>query len=615
LIRKQRRKAPILEWVPESAFSQAPPNPDAAAPPPERPHERVSRILQQWLHDRPSTERVRLLVTLREDLPELRLPALKPRVAPEAIENIGFRRQRWTILDERTAERHRHHDAFLTRTCPGGILLESFPFANVMHVELPLGAVDALLRDEAVQYVQPAVGNEPPPQQSRTIADGRQYIQSDFWMYWFGVSGNRNASWERIGLLDTGVRASHILLSGRIISAKDCVRTYANQCTLPFDGMTPDPSDNLNHGTASANIISGNLTGFGDAYKGVTLYGINSYKVYNDTTGGLDSAAVLRALTVSGGDNDHIVVAEMQAVETQDGAIATTASNLATTGGQTVVGAMGNGPLPGVNDYLPRSPAVGRMVLGIGAVDFASGQVIAPQSNGPTPDGRIKPDVLLPANVYTASNASDVALRSDTFNDTSCATAFAGAVAAIYYNLPLDSPWTQYLFWHLEYPGLIYAHAIADGRNQFIPDNTQGAGGVRLAGSWCEVGDQYPVSDDGYTIGEVTLDATHSLVDVPFWVHVGPDDPDCPLYDNRIDASIWSEDTPSYPHQDFRLFVLTPQGSLLSTSQLAGSVFQKAIAFGDFRDTQNQYICRILSYPGAPTHPIRVHVFTNTSHR
>ncbi|KDN16920.1 S8 family serine peptidase [Amycolatopsis rifamycinica] len=60
-----------------------------------------------------------------------------------------------------------------------------------------------------------------------------------------------------VGLLDTGVRADHPDLAGKVVEAKD------------FTGTRPDASDDLGHGTHVAGIIAGTGAASGGRYRGV----------------------------------------------------------------------------------------------------------------------------------------------------------------------------------------------------------------------------------------------------------------------------------------------------------------------------------------------------------
>ena len=74
--------------------------------------------------------------------------------------------------------------------------------------------------------------------------------------------------------------------------------------------------------------------------------------------------------------------------------------------GAAVIAANGNfGPGAGT----VRSPAIAHRVIGVGAVDVNTRLTMDYQSRGPTPDGRIKPDIQAPTNTETASRASTTA--------------------------------------------------------------------------------------------------------------------------------------------------------------------------------------------------------------
>lgn len=93
--------------------------------------------------------------------------------------------------------------------------------------------------------------------------------------------------------------------------------------------------------------------------------------------------------------------------------------------------------------------SVGKNILVVGAVESNSGNFddlssIAPISSsgfGPTDDGRIKPDIVAPTNLYTSSSSSNTAY--ETGNGTSAATAvIAGSIALLrehYQNLNPDT--------------------------------------------------------------------------------------------------------------------------------------------------------------------------------
>jgi hypothetical protein len=72
-----------------------------------------------------------------------------------------------------------------------------------MVLELPLGAVRALAELPQVRYIEPAVSGAPPPQSGSDVAAGRALINSDRYF-------NMGPTAGRFGLLDTGVRSTHV---------------------------------------------------------------------------------------------------------------------------------------------------------------------------------------------------------------------------------------------------------------------------------------------------------------------------------------------------------------------------------------------------------------------
>lgn len=530
-----------------------------SVPPDAPPAVRVHRAIDRARSTKPSNEPITVLVTLREKRPHPVLPHLRIDLPRSAGENLRIVEQRQQILRNFGELRRADHRAKLASLGTDFEWRESFTAANSMTVATTVGALDRLLADNDVQFVEPVHGNEPPP--TSTTSTGRTWMGTDFWAYYvFNLSGNRDASWLRVGLLDTGVRSTHTLLANRIGYARDCVRGTSNYCQ---SGTNLDPADHLDHGTASAAIIGGTAN-LGDAYKGVSFYKINSYKVYDDTSGGLNNDAVLRAFAAAEASGDEVIVANMQGMTSTGGAITSAADAAATQYGISVVA----------------------------------------QSQGPTPDGRIKPDILAPSGIDTAGDTSDTAI--DSFGGTSCAAAFGGGLAAVMYNMNYDSWWDGGM--RLDSPGWLYTMALMEGeRDYYFPSfaatsPTAGVGRVKLPTTWCE-------NANGGTLGAVTITPTNTSFEVTV-----PDDSETCGPRTQIDAVIRWVEFAEYPHQRFQLFLYDASNNVLAQSTHETSVFQKIRYKNPSGLTAGPYKIRVFAY-SMPTRNIKLYFRARKSAR
>src|SRR4029079_17021982 len=310
-------------------------------------------------------------VTLKEDLVQPALPPLRddlPRTDPA---NSAIVAQRRDLLQHFAEQRSASHRALLARLKNHVTIKESFTPANLVVVTASRAAVRELFELPEVLYIEFCTNGERPPQaQQRRTGDGRAMIGTDYWTYGvFPSQGSLNAAWERIGLMDSGVRTSHVLLQGRIASAYDCFNTTGNLCVTSGAGINVgDVGIGEGHGTASAAIISGNAS-LGVAYKGVSFYQINSYRVYNDASI-LDFPSVIRAIATAQQNGDQILVAEMQADSSSDHGIAAAADAAVTSTGISIVAAAGN--VPDCPSH-PCSPANARNVVAVGSVTIPTG--------------------------------------------------------------------------------------------------------------------------------------------------------------------------------------------------------------------------------------------------
>jgi hypothetical protein len=182
---------------------------------------------------------------------------------------------------------------------------------------------------------------------------------------------------------------------------------------------------------------------------------------------------------------------------------------------------------------------------------------------------------MAPANIYTASSNADDgdnAILGLTFNATSCATAFAGGLAGVLYEMHKQIPSDPGI--DVDMPGTIYAEAILDGDN-WVFDNNNGVGLVRTPGTWCQNGSKFR--------GEATLTASAPSFDFPFQFY--PDPTGCGQAANRIDGAIWWSEISSAPHLAVNLFLVDPNGNVVDGSTNSASIFQKVRYLGSAANT------------------------------
>jgi serine protease AprX len=536
----------------------------------ERTHPKV----RDWLARGRQEDAVALLVTMRDDKLRPVLPQYREDLLPDAVANVAIERSRLMRMQAFAKVRADAHDAKLRALgADRFIRKESFTAANAMYVETTIGSIARLLADPDVVHIEPAFQSAPPPALP-TVANGRAMMQTDFWITQFAkpigpFPGFRAKTWLRLGLLDTGVRPTHALLNGRIAVARDCYNgTDFSQCV---SGPNVDPIDHDGHGTASAAIISGTAS-LGNDFQGVGFYYIDSFKV--STPQGFDELmATLRAFAAAESVGDKVILPEVQFDASTNSGLAQAADIAFQQYGIAVIAPIGNGTSGGFPTNAARSPGSARNVLGVGAVDIASGQHIISFSQGPTPDGRIKPDIQAPTGANTASAASDSAITLTPFNGTSCAGAFAAGMALVLWNINNDTWGTMN-----DQAGLSYSDALCDG-SQPGPfyDNVDGAGLVRESGNWCENG-------GGMAKGEVTFGPTQNFFDVNLyqldlgafssWDPVTHTGDHCPN-NNQIDAAAWWSESAENAHLQINLFLVNGTGQVVGVGNDPHSVWQK----------------------------------------
>ena len=434
-----------------------------------------------------------------------------------------------------------------------GEVTGEFWLINGVTADMSLSALPQLALRDDVLSIEPSVGGEPPPQDTNTgndVEDGRALIGSDPYFN-LGYSGTY------IGLLDTGVRSTHTLLSSNFGYLRDCVNGGTDCNTTTNPGYNTN-DDFWNHGTASAAIITGNAN-LGARYRGVTSMTVDSWKVY--TNAGLDTNATLRAFQAAVNAFDRVIVAEIQANGTDTSSISTAADN-AFNAGAVVIAANGNN---GPSASTVNAPANAHKAIGVGDVDVQTQTIIASQSRGPAPDGRIKPDIQAPTNTETASNASDTALR--VFTGTSGSTPYAAGAAALLRarlmgsNSAID-------------PGQVYSHLILSGRQPAF-DNNNGCGLIFLP----------PVNGTEW-FGKVSV-SNGSVIDIPLNILAGGTL-------NTLNGALWWPETATQTHNDIDLYLVDPSGVERVSSISTPSVFERARVDGAI--TTGSWKLRIRGY-------------------
>jgi serine protease AprX len=498
-------------------------------PPPQLP--KISPVLTGWLQTNSLSQQVPLIVTFVD---KARIPLL-PELTSDAERGTPSNR-----LSQAVAEVSRNRLAAQApmlqslHSYADFSLVEQYWLVNAAQVSAQLGAVQGLSQSPDVAYIQPVEGGELPPIENQ-VDEGRTLIVSDPY-YNLGLT----APW--IGLIDTGVRASHVLFNApsHLAWLRDCVNGGGDCNGVLNPGF--DTSDGWNHGTSTAAIITGNNR-LGNDYRGVTAVSLDSWKVYPNGVG-LNSAAAIRAIQNAVTASDKVLVGEMQAAETENGAIATAADN-AYNAGAIFVSANGNN---GPNAGTVNSPAIAHKVLGVGGFMVDTLAQYNGQSRGPATDGRYKPDIQTPTWSETASDANDTALQ--VFTGTSGATPYASAAAMLGRN------WLRQF--GIYDNGQTYAFMILYGQHNYPYDNTVGAGPLKME-----------VNGWGYWGKLAVLNG--QTIDIPINVPAGR---------QNFEGALWWPETVLQPHNDLDLFLVDPTGVVRASGVSAPSIFERATVAG-----------------------------------
>lgn len=510
---------------------------------------KISPTLRDLLERTDPDGTIEVVVTLADD--EMRIPLL-PEPQQEGRRDRDLRTVERIVGDLQARRSSSQAEFFRRVELPGRVdVLEHFWITNAVAVKVPVAAVERLAAIDEVRYLQPVVSGEDPPQDANPDNDAivaRGHISSDPYH-------NVGLTSPWLGLLDTGVRRTHAMFNDprRIDWCMDCVNGGVNCNNTGAADF--DCTDIWPHGTSSAGVLSGNANR-GNRFRGVSAILIDSWRIY--TSNGLSTTATIRAIQRAVMVGDRVLVGELQASESESGAIAT-AADAAYDAGAIFVSANGNfGP----QTATVRSPAIAHKVLGVGGFLTTNQNQYTSQGRGPATDGRWKPDIQAPTFSETAHGSSDTALS--VYGGTSGATPYASAAAMLARNwLRQFGNWDN---------GQTYAFMILYGQNPWPYDNTVGAGPLRMA-------------TNGHAWWGKVAVVDNATINIPIPVASGR---------KNFDGALWWPETAAQQHNVIDLHLLDPGGVERAKGYSWVSVFERARVAGAL--TPGTWTLRIRGY-------------------
>jgi len=258
--------------------------------------------------------------------------------------------------------------------------LDRFPYTAL---QVRPGDIDALSRDETVEYIWPDL----PVHTCLDVSVPR--IQAPLvWDAGFRGEG------MKIGIVDTGIDPSHNDFEGRV----DAMASYVGG----------DGTDDNGHGTHVASIAAGTGVTSDGKYEGVApAASLYTAKVL-DARGNGAMSGVMAGIEWAVDQGVHVINLSLGSDGPCDGtdALSTLCDEVAQQFGIVICAAAGNA---GPRASTVGSPGCARWVITVGAVDDAD-NVTNFSSRGPTSDGRVKPDIVFPGAGIVAAQADGTAL-------------------------------------------------------------------------------------------------------------------------------------------------------------------------------------------------------------
>lgn len=511
---------------------------DTVRPVPTDPRLKINPLVRKAIASDPGS-RIEVIVVFSDPVGIPRFP--EPATGERGGGERKFSARREEVIKAIVARRAEDREPQLLLRQSGAEIIERFWLINGYAVQIPAGVLEKLAQDRRVLSIDPTATDIPPPQDANAtndVDDGRALIRSDPYF-----NGGLNTGF--IGLLDTGVRDTHVVFAtpDNLDFLRDCVGGGADCNTGTITTTDPWP-----HGTASAAIISAG-TGGGAPFRGVTDITLDSFRVYgaaDGTRGGLNVTAAVRGFQRAVAVGDRVIVGEIQLNSTNAFDALAVAADAAFDSGAVVVAANGNNPDGGTS---VSSPAIAHKALGVGRTDLGDAGPHPGSLMGPAPDNRIKPDIHAPSNTETARGDGNNSFAR--FNGTSGATPYASGAAALLRN------WLRQ-FGTID-PGQVYAQMILAGRRGGPVNNSNGAGLLALpVNGWAWWGKSSVSNRETIDI-PLDVGAGHVLFDAALW---------------------WPEGRGGFlglfeEHSDIDIRLIDPSGVQRAAGLLVNSVFER----------------------------------------
>jgi len=224
----------------------------------------------------------------------------------------------------------------------------------------------------------------------------------------------------RIAIVDTGIDQEHPDLAGRIVATRD----FTGEGVRDANG----------HGTHCASIAAGSGAASDGKYRGVAPAASLYIAKVLDTSGNGMMSGVMAGVEWAVDQGAQVISLSLGSNGPCDGTDALSEMcDAAVEAGAVLVTAAGNeGPAP----YTIGSPGCARQVITVGAASNVD-RMASFSSRGPTRDGRLKPDVVLPGVEIVAARAAGTRMGTvvDDYytaaSGTSMATPHAAGVCAL----------------------------------------------------------------------------------------------------------------------------------------------------------------------------------------